>query len=241
MRKVLKMRHTRRKSTARTRRYRSYRRSYRSAEVKYYTLSNVNASVVVENLAVADTSLSNVTFFGSGSNLGLLNNIIQGTDNKTRIGDKIFVKKISYRGVCWMCPSSGDAQSYDTVTLRHTCHNAPSYYGGSNIVDFWNSSITSHIADYPARSAYTIRKDKTLVFNSNVDVTGATRAGRGAMKFLHYTIPVNRAIEYRAGQNALKNGRDFYCFSHLAFSPSIPNNTQVLCCTYTMRVYYTDI
>ena len=210
-------------------------------EVKFVDINFINNAVDTENLPVANKSLSNQWAVGAANTDGILSAIVQGTAANQRVGNKIVVKAISWHSVLWLCPATTDTNNYDTCTCRVFCAAVPTYFGGSDIADFWSNSVTSHLHDFPRRSNYNIYMDKILSLNSPNDITGLTRTGRGAMRHYKATLNFrNRVVEYKDGTNSPKLFEHRFNFFNFAFSPSVANGTQVICHNSVIRIYFTD-
>lgn len=232
----------RRRVTKRYRRFsRKSRMSSRKTEVKYATFSVVGAAIKQMNLPIANITAAADDLSGPASTNGFLGIIGLGTGANQRIGNKINIVKCVLTYNVYLCPGSGDTNSYDVTQVRLMAPALGQQYGGSDTTDFWYNGLTTHIAGRPRRSNYKIYLDKTITLAAATPITGPTRAGKGVMRTYKYTLSRRGPMEYKDGSTEPKYANDKFVLYHFAFSPSVANGTQMVCANYSFRVYFTDI
>jgi len=238
-----------------TKRYRRRRRirsilSYKNPnqkEWKHYTVySSAPVAIQQDIYGSAATALRNTTIISNTNThpRGVLSPISQGTSAGNRIGDSTFVKKIAVKMLAYICPPTDITAGIDSVTLRVIVHNAPGYKGGNDITDFFDMPTIIPVTNRPERSNYNVYYDRIFPLLAPTAVTGATRTGKGGVRFINFVLPVNRHVEYTNTDGAftsqVKKDRDIFTISVLAYTPHFTDGTQLCCLSWSARAYFTD-
>lgn len=242
-----KIRRIKRRSTV-TKRYKRRRRTTRKGarEVKHFTVYTAGPiAAQCQSYPAAARTLRASTITGNDVTYprGMLSRIQLGTSSGQRIGNSVYGKFVSYKILFWLCPASTDADFYNTASVRVLVHTAPGYFGGADISYFFDSDTTIPIMSRPERANFNIYYDKTITLNAPILMQGTARAGKGVMRQLNFRVPLGRNIEFTDNPgitSQVKKDRDILTLSLVAYSPSVADLTQVICCSYSVRMYFTD-
>lgn len=243
-----KLRRVKRRSTVtkRNNRRRSFRRRTKS-EVKHFTVyTSAPIAAKTQVYGAASRTLRNTTITGNDVTYtrGLISRIQPGVSNGQRVGSSIYGKFISFKMLLWLCPASTDTGTYTTTSVRIIVHNSPGYNGGSDISNFFDADTIIPIMNRPERANFNIYYDKVITLNAPIYIDGPTRAGKGVMRKLDFRLPLGRQIEFSepvgTGTSQVKKDRDIYTLSIFAYSPSVADDVQIACISYSIRTYYTD-
>lgn len=242
-----KLRRIKRRSTV-TKRYKRRRIKTRKGarEVKHFTVYTAGpVATQVQYYPAAARTLRSSTITGNDVTYtrGLLSRIQLGTSSGQRIGNSIYGKFISFKMLFWLCPASTDAATYSTASVRVLVHNAPGYFGGADVDYFFDSDTTLPTMSRPERANFNVYYDKLITLNAPLSIAGTGRTGKGIMRQLNFRVPLGRAIEFTDNPgitSQVKKNRDIITLSLVSYSPSVADLTQIACCAYSIRMYFTD-
>lgn len=250
-RKYKRMRRVRRRGVIRrrirrTRSVGSAVKSKKTSEVKFFTYIDFNKAVPnTETTAATSDLTASSTFAGD-----IISNIVQGTADNNRIGDKIYVKYIDFKVCLKPCLQNDQWQPVDFLyrVLIHTARVA----AGVSVPNYWRGTYRISVTHaWPNRAVYNTYYDKTIssICTSGIapiPITYTTAPGSrisSHYKMLRFRIPIGRQISF-GPSGTVKEQRDVISFSVLGYAmkDNIDRaNWQVACMDYTYRIYYTDL
>lgn len=247
-RKMRLMRRRRRpRYTMRRRRTRSVgslvkRRS--STEVKYLTYIDVNKAVPNTQSLISTSTLQGGCQFAGD----IISNIVQGTGDLNRIGDKIYVKYVDFRVCIKPCLQNNAWQPMDFI-YRVLVHNAR-VAAGTAVPSFWRGAYTIPVTHaWPDRSNNNIYYDRTITAistsgQSPIPVLAANPTGISSnYRLLRFRIPIGRQVTFNSSGN-VKDLRDVLTFSVMGYAMKDDADRigwQTACMDYSYRIYFTDL
>lgn len=210
-------------------------------EMKIFT-SVYEDFAIYATLAAVDTTSS-----PGAANLypDLLNRILPGTGSNQRVGSRIFVKKIQYSGIIFLCPQGNSASLNSALVRLVVCSAGWGTTGGSSIQYFFDHPLKRIFNGSLNRRRYSFFKDKIISLNSgwpaSTNASGVQDPGTGLMKHFNITINVNKNVKYSPDLTTVPDEMNSYCL--FAFGAVVqPSNTEtrVACMSLRTRVWYTD-
>jgi len=210
-------------------------------EVKIYT-------AIYEDFAIYSSFLNaDSTSIPASANLypDLLDGIIKGTTSSQRVGDRIFVKKIQYSGVMFLCPS-GNSTSMNTALVRLViCGASWGKASGTSIQYFFDRSLRRVFNGPLNRRRFPVFKDKIISFQSGwpatTDSDGDLDSATGQIKHFNISLNVNKNVKYSPDLSTVADEGNSYCLFAYGATPQ-PSNTEVrvACMSLRVRVWFTD-
>lgn len=239
-RSTLRMRRT----TRRTRSVGSIVKRRNTSEVKYLTYYDYNKLVPnTERISGATSELYSGCQFATN----IMKNIVQGTGDNQRVGDRIYVKYIDFKVMIKPCLQSDAWKPCDFVyrIFIHTANVA----AGAVVSNFFKGNLLIPITHgWPDRSQRNIYYDKMVMALSTsggtpVPVTVAKPGDAySSMRYVTFRIPVGRQVTFKSDGEP-KEARDCISFSVMGYGPRDDQDRlgwQTACMDYTYRIYYTD-
>lgn len=231
------MRRFRRRPIVRRRKARIMMPKTMIPETKYLTLNDVSK-------AIKNNSYNATVSYLDGFNnyyTDLLGNITKGTDDNQRVGDRIFVKFITFH---FFIQSCGEAVSPDPIynyITRAFVHNSRTT-AGTNIPNFYRGASVSPLTHLkPDRRNYTIWYDKFYQMINYTGPNAATIRGAGPQRLIKFKLPVYRNVGFDSA-GVTKDDNNVYSVSLGGFNLAGATNTfkQMGCMDVCIRVYFTD-
>lgn len=212
-------------------------------EVKYCDISNYDNPLPIQYPTGATTTLYAPQFLASN----LLASITQGYARQERIGGKIYVKFIRIHAWVRACPSATQYDVGDFQLRLIFSNTGNSRFGaGNSIAGYFSSPARINLYSFIDRSEIYVHSDKFFRIHGGSDSTQAVDpfANTGAFRFISYTIPIGRTVDYVGDTDVVKDNKDYICLSALIACPGMSsptNGRQIGCLDYNIRVYYTDV
>lgn len=246
-RKIRLMRRRRRPRYMARRRTRSVgslvkRRS--STEVKYFTYIDFNKAVPNTESATATSSLQSTCQFTGD----IISNIVQGTGDNNRIGDKIYVKYVDFKVCIKPCLQSSAWQPMDFM-YRVLVHNAR-VAAGVVVPNFWRGTYRIPLTHaWPDRSQHNIYYDRVITSistsgQSPIPVLSSSPTGISSnYRYFRFRIPIGRQVTF-SSTGTVKDTRDVLTFSVMGYAMKDDQDRvgwQTACMDYTYRIYFTDL
>jgi len=235
-----KMRRVKRRSTVR----RPRKTGIRSAkpEMKIWTGIYTNLEIMSSYLLAGSVNLPGSHLLITDS----LVNIVQGTGADQRIGNRIFVKKIQYSVIAWLCPE-GNSVTINSALLRYNVVSAGwEKAAGTSLTRYFDSIMVRPMTGSLNRRLYSVWKDRYVHMNSAwpaaTDAAGDPDPGNGMIKHFNININVNKNVKFTPGVNQVSDESSSYSLALYAQIPSQPQNTEAraACCSVRVRIWYTD-
>jgi len=233
------------------------RRRETKPEVKYLTVPVYDVPVGLWRNGSPTTLMGQIA--GSGNKIirDLFDRIEVGVLPSQRIGRTIFVKSIRSKFSFRFCPTqaamdNGFSQSPgNPITVRMIWFDSTSNLSSDTEL-FQMQGLTQNFdvsCKYVDRTQFMIFADKmfkgpTAGFTANMKPPSGTYEMTPVSLTLAHTLPVNKTITYRNVDQQPKSEMETYTLAFVASDPAQRNTQlagQYLCCSGTVRVYYTDI
>lgn len=232
------MRRFRRKSVVR----KSSVRNSKRPEWKIFTANFPSTEITATAVSAATSSCPATTFLKAD----ILNNIVQGTAENQRIGNRIFVKKIQWRFTVYLCPQ-GNSVSLNSAAIRFIIGSAGwNLTAGTSLSGFFDTATNTIFDGALNRRKFSFFKDKTVHLNSGYPAIttagGVNVAGTGMVKRVNLTCNVNKQVKYYPGGANVSDESNSYNLFALGTTPNLGSNVEVrvACMTYRVRIWYTD-
>lgn len=205
-------------------------------ETKYHTLIDVAKSIKNNFFTTQTGTLAGMNNYYPD----IFSNIVKGTDDNQRVGDRIFVKFISMQFFIQGCVDLISGDQVFNFLVRILVHNSR-IAAGTDIAGFFRGISISPITHLkPDRRNVSIWHDKMHLFRCNSAFNAGTR-GAGDLKVIRIKIPVYRNIGYDSLGNT-KDDNSTYSMSAAAYNMAGAAQTfkQVACMDVCIRTYFTD-
>lgn len=226
------------------RRYRS-RKSRMRPEIKYLTLEQ-SQQAIKQTVSGGSWSGTTPDRASAGSSFfvsNLLDYIQPGNLDGQRIGRKIFVKSIKCRHMVWVC-SPNQNTALNAIAVRILWATPIGTPGSTSFTNFFKTAARDRVLNAFNNDYYKLHYSKVHVINGpyeNRNDSAYPYQTTGGMKYISYTIPVNREVTWDAN-GLLKEERDRYSLFMMASGPNIDPTgpVQLACANQTFQIYYTD-
>lgn len=212
-------------------------------EMKIWTGHYPEIAIYASQYAAPSTTLYAAAFIVGDA----IKNITIGTGSSNRIGTRIFVKKIQYSIIPFLCPEGNNAQ-LNSGLIRFIVSSAGwEKTAGTTVAGFSDSTTTRPINFSPNRRFYSFFKDTYLTLNSgypaSVDGTGNSRPGLGMIKHINLNINVNKEVKFSPDTTSLADESSSYSLFAIGAIPAQPGSseTRVACANIRLRIWYTDV
>lgn len=225
----------RRKYTYRRRRYRS---RGNATEIKFITVALNDSAHLVQYDNAANPILQGNQYYLAN----LLDNITRGTGYGGRIGNKVYVMKISVKHLIYGCTPSAD-YVVDRFILRHIWHNLRAT-AAQTIPLFFGASVKQPFHNLVNRKEVSVHYDNTFMISPGAYATAFTGTANmsGPIRYIQYNVPVNRYVSYTSGE-IVREDKNVFSLAMLVATPGMTAATsarQVACSHTIMRIYYKD-
>lgn len=185
--------------------YRVARRvAYQIAETKYYETGVVTPDITSNGLWSAQSGDAAHLSQNVWARLDLLNGILVGNTNSTRVGNRIMVKYVQV----YLAIGQGDATDLESGTCRFLLIRDKGTQG--SLIDMRNSYFSTNgpmlsgqtMPINAPKNSDTLRRYSTLLDRQHsVQMYGSTAGSKTATPVMTFYIPVNRVFTYKAGSS----------------------------------------